>query len=49
VPPLVRRRLWADSVTDRIAGQAYEVLTLTERAELLSLLTSATALVWPED
>jgi hypothetical protein len=49
VPPLVRRRLWADAVTDRIAGQAYEVLTLAERAELLGLLTSATALVWPED
>ncbi|MDP9797785.1 hypothetical protein J2S43_006297 [Catenuloplanes nepalensis] len=49
VPPLVRRRLWADAVTDRIAGQAYEVLSLAERAELLGLLESATALIWPDD
>ncbi len=38
VGPLVRRRLWAESVTDAITGQAYAALTVAERAELVRLL-----------
>jgi hypothetical protein len=39
--PLVRRRTWAEAVTDRIAGQAYAVLEPPERVELVGLLASA--------
>ena len=39
--PLVRRRAWAEAVTDQIAGQAYAVLELAERVELTGLLASA--------
>ncbi|HWG98250.1 MAG TPA: hypothetical protein VNV66_02755 [Pilimelia sp.] len=39
--PLVRRRLWAEAVTDRIAGQAYAVLEPAERVELHGLLEAA--------
>jgi hypothetical protein len=39
--PLVRRRTWAEAVTDRIAGQAYRVLDPVERVELVGLLDSA--------
>jgi hypothetical protein len=41
VGPLVRRRLWAEAVTDRIAGQAYAVLDSAERVELVGLLDAA--------
>jgi hypothetical protein len=41
--PLVRRRAWAEAVTDRIAGQAYRVLDPVERMELVGLLDSAMA------
>ncbi|MEN3612569.1 MULTISPECIES: SCO6745 family protein [unclassified Plantactinospora] len=41
VGPLVRRRLWAESVTDRIVAQAYGVLDPAERVELVSLLGAA--------
>jgi len=43
VGPLVRRRLWADSVTDRIAARAFTVLDSAERAELVGLLTNVLA------
>jgi hypothetical protein len=39
--PLVRRRTWAEAVTDRIAGQAYRVLEPEERTELADLLDAA--------
>jgi hypothetical protein len=41
--PLVRRRAWAEAVTDRIAGQAFRVLEPAERVELCGLLDSALA------
>ncbi|MDG4822808.1 hypothetical protein O7635_13210 [Asanoa sp. WMMD1127] len=41
VGPLLRRRVWAEAVTDRIAASAYAALTLEERIELLGLLDSA--------
>jgi hypothetical protein len=41
--PLVRRRAWAEAVTDRIAGQAYQVLDPAERVELIGLLETALA------
>ncbi len=40
---LVRRRAWADSVADHIAGQAFQVLEARERAELVMLLNEAHA------
>ena len=43
IGPLVRRRTWAEAVTDRIAGQAFRVLDPVERAELVGLLESALA------
>jgi len=36
--PLIRRRTWAEAVTDRIAGEAYRLLDAEERRELVSLL-----------
>jgi hypothetical protein len=41
--PLIRRRTWAEAVTDRIAGQAFRVLDPVERAEFVGLLDSALA------
>ena len=40
---LVRRRLWAEAVTDRLVGQAYAVLEPAERGELESVLAGALA------
>jgi hypothetical protein len=41
--PLVRRLVWAEAVTDAIAGQAYAHLDRAERVELLGLLESLRA------
>lgn len=41
VGPLVRRRLWADQVTNRLAGQAFAVLDTGQRRELVDLLAAA--------
>jgi hypothetical protein len=41
--PLIRKRAWAEALTDRIAGEAYEVLDIKERLELVDLLDSAAA------
>ena len=38
--PIVRRLMWADSVGDALAGQAYAVLDMGERIELAGLLES---------
>jgi hypothetical protein len=38
--PIVRRLLWAESIADAIAGQAYAQLELEERVELIGLLES---------
>ncbi|MFE9203634.1 hypothetical protein [Micromonospora sp. NPDC007230] len=40
VGPLVRRRLWAEAVTDRLAATAFRALAPGEGAELLNLLTA---------
>ncbi|HEV7712722.1 MAG TPA: hypothetical protein VGP16_31300 [Asanoa sp.] len=48
IGPLLRRRVWAEAVTDRIAASAYAVLSLTERVELLGLLDSARKGVRPQ-
>jgi hypothetical protein len=39
--PLVRRRVWADAITDRITGGAYRVLEASDRIELVGLLNEA--------
>jgi hypothetical protein len=39
--PLVRRRVWADAITDRVTGGAYRVLEASERIELVGLLNEA--------
>jgi hypothetical protein len=39
--PLVRKRAWAEALTDRIAGQAYRALEPSERRELVDLLEAA--------
>lgn len=39
--PLVRRRAWADAVTDHLAGQALRVLAPRERGELVALMGDA--------
>jgi hypothetical protein len=36
--PLIRRRAWAEALTDRIAGEAYRVLDTKERMELVDLI-----------
>ncbi|MEU2612714.1 hypothetical protein ABZ570_14210 [Micromonospora sp. NPDC007271] len=41
VGPLVRRRLWAEAVTDRLAATAFRALAPGEGAELLNLLSAA--------
>ncbi|MEV4704133.1 SCO6745 family protein [Actinoplanes sp. NPDC049316] len=38
--PIVRRLMWAESVADSLAGQAYAALDLGERVELIGLLES---------
>jgi hypothetical protein len=38
--PIVRRLMWAESIADAMAGQAYAQLELTERVELIGLLES---------
>ncbi|WP_433370640.1 SCO6745 family protein [Actinoplanes sp. CA-142083] len=38
--PIVRRLMWADSVADALAGQAYAALDMAERIELVGLLES---------
>jgi hypothetical protein len=43
--PLVRRRSWAEALTDRIAGDAFRALTAAERTELVGLLDAAAAAV----
>jgi hypothetical protein len=42
--PLIRRRAWAEALTDRIAGEAYRVLDPAERRELVDLFAAASAL-----
>jgi hypothetical protein len=39
--PLIRKRVWADTITDRIVGAAYRVLDVSERIELVGLLDEA--------
>jgi len=41
VGPLLRRRMWAEAVTDRIVSSAYAALSRDERIELVGLLDSA--------
>ncbi|SCL18888.1 hypothetical protein GA0070624_1633 [Micromonospora rhizosphaerae] len=41
VGPLVRRRLWAEAVTDRLASAAFRALAPGEGEELLDLLSAA--------
>jgi len=43
--PLVRRRSWAEALTDRIAGEAYRVLDPTERQELVELMETASRML----
>jgi hypothetical protein len=38
--PIVRRLMWAESVADSLAGQAFAALDMAERIELLGLLES---------
>jgi hypothetical protein len=38
---LLRRRVWTDALTDRVAGQAYRILDIPERVELVGLLERA--------
>lgn len=44
----LRRRIWADALTDRITGQAYAALDVPERVELIEALAGASRLVTPE-
>ncbi len=41
----MRRRSWAEALTDRIAGEAFRALTPTERIELVNLLDAAVTTV----
>jgi hypothetical protein len=45
--PLIRKRVWADAITDRIVGEAYRVLDVPERVELLHLLDDAVQSIRP--
>ena len=45
IEPLLRRRIRADLITDRIVGEAYRVLDVAERVELVRLLDEAMELV----
>ncbi|MFY1634143.1 SCO6745 family protein [Solwaraspora sp. WMMB335] len=47
VGPLIRRRLWADQVTNRLAGQAFTVIDPAQRRELVTLLADALAHIQP--
>jgi hypothetical protein len=38
--PIVRRLMWAESVADALAGQAYAALDRAERVEFVGLLES---------
>jgi hypothetical protein len=38
--PIVRRLMWAESIADAMAGQAYADLDLDERTEFIGLLES---------
>ncbi|WP_347403648.1 hypothetical protein [Solwaraspora sp. WMMD406] len=38
---LIRRRVWAEQMTNRLAGQAFTVLTAAQRKELVTLLDGA--------
>jgi hypothetical protein len=40
-PPLLRRWIWAEAVTDRIVGESMNALSLYERREFVGLLTGA--------
>ncbi|MFC0528116.1 SCO6745 family protein [Phytohabitans kaempferiae] len=48
IGPLVRRRMWAEAVTDRITADAFSVLESAERVELVGLLDSALQMVRTE-
>jgi hypothetical protein len=39
--PLIRRRAWAEALTDRVAGEAYRVLDSSELMELVDLMEAA--------
>ena len=39
--PLIRRRAWAEALTDRVAGEAYRVLDAKERMEFVDLIEGA--------
>ena len=41
IEPLLRRRIRADLITDRIVGEAFGVLDVTERVELVRLFAAA--------
>jgi hypothetical protein len=41
--PLLRRRAWADAITDHLCGQVFTTLSEQERAELVTLLDQALA------
>jgi hypothetical protein len=43
--PLLRKRIWADALTDRVVGGAYRALEVAERQELVALLNTAAATV----
>ncbi|SCF43513.1 hypothetical protein GA0074696_5840 [Micromonospora purpureochromogenes] len=45
VGPLVRRRLWAEAMTDRLTATAFRTLRPGEGAELVELLTATRALL----
>jgi hypothetical protein len=45
VEPLMRRRAWAEALTDRIAGEAYRVLDPTERQELVERMETASRML----
>jgi hypothetical protein len=41
----MRKRVWAEALTDRIAGQAYRALEPDERRELVDLMEAARQLL----
>lgn len=43
--PLIRKRSWAEAVTDRVAGEAFRSLDAGERTEFVMLLDAARASV----
>jgi hypothetical protein len=45
VEPLMRRRAWAEALTDRITGEAYRVIDPAERQELVELMEEASKLL----